>query len=370
MATCSRTTQDELDYRFDGMHKLVSQIHNREDILKGRSSIIEKSCIMLFTKGNLTRIWRTLPQFLNLDIHTIILDDTGSDCLRRIIKDVDSKSNIEYHGLKEQAMTLDKLHKITDQAQMFFCPFGEKYWTLGYCRNYALVLAKLLGFRRVIMIDDDIIFKGTKRIFNILSALSRFDIVGARTTGMPDDSVVGHIIRALGLQPDEFISGQFVGIDTDSMDYYFPNIYNEDWIFFLFQTANTSLGRISEVEQLIYDPFRDFRRKSLFQEFGEIAVDGVFEAVVAKKEMSLLNAKDFWTNVCRERAKLLKELTGAVKSHPNRRTFEMILKGLQRYHLSIHPEQFRLFFGNYLESLSSWHTLLSTLSKYGEIEEN
>jgi hypothetical protein len=286
------------------------------------------------------------------------------------MKHVGSRSNIEYHGLREQAMMLDKLCKITDQVRTFFCPFGKEYWTLGYCRNYALVLAKLLGFQRVIMIDDDIIFRGAKQVFNILSALSRFDIVGARTIGMPDDSVVGHLIRALGLEQDEFISGQFVGIDISAVDYYFPNIYNEDWVFFLFQTATSSLARISEVEQLAFDPFRNFRRKSLFQEFGEIAVDGVFNAVVAKKDLSLLYTKDFWTDVCRERAKLLEELSEVVKSHPNRRVFELILKGLQRYHLSIHPEQFRLFFENYRDSLSDWHTLLSTLSRYGEIEDN
>jgi hypothetical protein len=211
------------------------------------------------------------------------------------------------------------------------------------------------------MIDDDIIFNGAKRIFDVARAQSRFGIVGARTVGMPDDSVVGHIIRALGLQQDEFVSGQFVGIDISEVDFYFPNVYNEDWIFFLFQTTRTSLARISEVEQLVYDPFRNSARKSLFQEFGEIAVDGVFDAIVVKKDISLLRNEEFWIGVCKERTKLIEGLRATVKSHPNRRVFERILKGLQRYYHSVHPEQFRLFFENYLDSLSEWHLFLKDL---------
>jgi hypothetical protein len=128
------TLRDQLDYKFDGIKELVSQINSSQHIPRNKPRI-EEFCVMLFTNGNLNRIRKTLPQFLNLDARTIILDDSRSDRLKQIVKHVGGKPNVEYHGYKEQVMTLNEFHKISTQTQNFFCPFGRNYWTLDYCRN-------------------------------------------------------------------------------------------------------------------------------------------------------------------------------------------------------------------------------------------
>jgi len=324
---------------------------------------------MFFTNGNLSRIRKTLAQFTDKPIRVILLDDTAANDVSEFVKQEYTNTNISYHGSREQSEILQIFEGLTDQTTDFFSAFGRSYWTLGHCRNYAVALAKLLGFERILMVDDDMLVQSYEQVLQVFKLLSRFNIVGAKTFGMADDSVVGHIIRLLGLEQDDFISGQFVGIEVNSVSYYFPNVYNEDWLFFFLEHTKSSLAQYTEVEQLKYDPFERAGRKSLFQEFGEIAVDGVFEAVVYRKNAALLQRRWFWTDICSERKKLLAEIQRMTESLPNGKRFKEIFDALRTYHLSLNPIQFSFFFAEYCRSLDGWHSLLDKLSKYHQCHQ-
>lgn len=55
--------------------------------------------------------------------------------------------------------------------------------------------------------DDDIIIKDVNIIMGMTKLLDNADFVGAKISGMPDHSIVGHIMRELGMKPHEFLSG-------------------------------------------------------------------------------------------------------------------------------------------------------------------
>jgi hypothetical protein len=166
---------------------------------------------------------------------------------------------------------------------------------LSMKRNLALVLARGLGWRRLFFMDDDI--RGVKLIdlHRTVGMLDSYPVAGMRVKEFPDNSVACLANRMTGSIQDVFVSGSVLAVDCAVPLGFFPDIYNEDWLFFYEDVANGRLGRSGGfARQLEYDPFADPLRAAR-QEFGDLLAEGLYAFLHDHKDISKVDTDD-WAN--------------------------------------------------------------------------
>jgi hypothetical protein len=154
--------------------------------------------------------------------------------------------------------------------------FSVRDTDLSMKRNVGLALARMLGWKRIFFLDDDIRDFESADLRETVSMLRRYNTVGMRVTNFPDNSVVCHAHRkTVGFQ-DVLVSGSALAVDCTARIGFFPDIYNEDWFFFHDDAAKGSLGCSGRhATQLRYDPFADPERAAK-QEFGDVLAEGLY----------------------------------------------------------------------------------------------
>jgi hypothetical protein len=153
---------------------------------------------------------------------------------------------------------------------------------LSVKRNVGLLLARMLGWERIFFMDDDIRDLGAAALLETVSLLGgrssgrRYTCAGMSAAEFPDNSVVCHARRAIGEYQDVFVSGSALAVDCTVSFAFFPDIYNEDWLFFYRDAAHGRLaGCAHTATQLRYDPFASPLRAA-GQEFGDVIAEGLY----------------------------------------------------------------------------------------------
>lgn len=143
-------------------------------------------------------------------------------------------------------------------------------------RNLGLVLARLLGWKRLMFLDDDILDLGEDDVAALAAALEDHTVSALIPTKFPDNSVVCHAHRLGGGDQDVFASASGIGVRCDRDDLaFFPNVYNEDWFFFADEAARHRIAKVGESRQIAYDPYHDPARAAL-EEFGDLLAEGLY----------------------------------------------------------------------------------------------
>jgi hypothetical protein len=147
---------------------------------------------------------------------------------------------------------------------------------LSMKRNIGLVLAKMLGWRRIFFLDDDIRDIAFPDLQTTVDMLGSFSAAGMRVTDFPDNSIACHANRMTGGFQDVFISGAALAVNCEENVGFFPDIYNEDWLFFFDAASEGQLGNsYREATQLYYYPFANAQRAA-WQEFGDVLAEGLY----------------------------------------------------------------------------------------------
>jgi hypothetical protein len=151
---------------------------------------------------------------------------------------------------------------------------------LSFKRNLALAMGRMLGWSRVLFLDDDITGVSPEDVRRGSGLLGPFKAVGLRLEGpVFDHSVVCEAYRRSGGSQESFVGGGALIVECDVAlchSAFFPDIYNDDWFFLLdgekglLPTAAT--GR---VVQLPYDPFSSLQR-AVDQELGDVLAEGTY----------------------------------------------------------------------------------------------
>jgi hypothetical protein len=144
-------------------------------------------------------------------------------------------------------------------------------------RNVALLLARQLGWRRLLFLDDDI---QPPPVAEIRRAVSMLGPTGAAMASwpaheFPDNSVACHARRAVGLPQDtSFLAGGCLLVDLTRSLPFFPAVYNEDWLFCWEVVRDRRMAMPGTVDQLPYNPFDPHRAAR--EEFGDVLGEGLF----------------------------------------------------------------------------------------------
>jgi hypothetical protein len=143
-------------------------------------------------------------------------------------------------------------------------------------RNLALLLGHLLGWARVLFLDDDITAVRPGDVRNASGLLDTYSAVGLQIGGFPDHSVVCHAYRQAGGRQQSFIGGGALAVELTRSRSFFPDIYNDDWFFLLDGDKRLRPSAMTgQVVQYPYDPFRNPDRARA-EELGDVLAEGIF----------------------------------------------------------------------------------------------
>ncbi len=192
-------------------------------------------------------------------------------------------------------------------------------WDLPRKRNYALWFARTHGLTKVLLIDDDIRGVSPAILDAGARALDQVIVAGPYVEAFPDLSVVGHAMRHTGEAVQTFLSGSCLFVRAPSARAFFPEIYNEDWLFLLPFVSARSAANVGQVRQIAYDPFKPGVAR--FQEFGEVIADGLYCLLCHGRFAERLDEAT-WQTILSLRRKRLRRLIGGSRRPEQRGALE------------------------------------------------
>lgn len=294
----------------------------------------DEGLIVLFTKDNVDRLEKLDDQYADPPFDVVLLDDSSTESARRSNREFAKNWEITYHGPSDQQ---DTLVELDSKTKMVVSGVNKSGWTLGHHRTYAILMADKTDWNRLLMIDDDIDFGSWQKPKRDFERLDQFPFVGSNIVNMPDSSIVGYLFRASGIIDESFLSGAYLGIRLDAVDYPFPNIYNEDWIWVLRHCSKESIPIFGSVTQLEYDWTTNAVEDALFQEIGEI----VMEAILRADRLGIshrLDSPEFWNRALQWRKNKLRNLEQRTVPSEVADIKSRVLDELYQFHADIYPE--------------------------------
>jgi hypothetical protein len=185
-------------------------------------------------------------------------------------------------------------------ATEFRIASADRSSDLSVKRNLGLLLGLMRGFSKIMFVDDDIRRITPSALVQMTRHLSRHPVASMVSRYFPDNSVVCHARRLVGVNQDVFVSGATLGVNLRAPGLsFFADIYNEDWFFFARHAAARSLPKVGEVQQVEYSPFADPARADQ-QEFGDLLAEGLyaifesFSGLTFEEQLAVASRAGYW----------------------------------------------------------------------------
>jgi hypothetical protein len=263
----------------------------------------DRAAIFIFTRDRPEVLVKTLSSVSQSGYPIYLLDDSVMEA-----NQIENKllSGEDHYLGKEKFQEFTMTYQ-ADRYTFLLREPGNPDWNLGYMRNFALLFAISLGLKQVLFMDDDIVVPYPILIDELFIATTKYPFTGAFIAGMIDDSILGHIASDLGVFNERMLSGGFMAFNPDHVDHFFLNNYNEDWIWLFLHLQGRDYLQKGEVFQVASDPLANYQERVLFQEYGELALDGILD-LFKEENFSDLCSQGFWERMVHERDDYLKAL--------------------------------------------------------------
>jgi hypothetical protein len=231
-------------------------------------------------------------------------------------------------------------------------------------RNIGLVLARMLKWRRILFLDDDIRDIASPDLQTTVDMLGSFSAAGLRVTDFPDNSIVCHANRMTAGFQDVFVSGAVLAVDTAADIGFFPDIYNEDWLFFYDYASKGQLANSGlEATQLCYYPFA-FAQRAAWQEFGDVIAEGLYTLLHLGLDVEQAT-REYWATFLEARRTFLEAvITRLPNAHPQMRAEMLVsVQAAEKCLLTIKPDLCERYVQAWRKDLTDWKR------RAGEIRE-
>jgi hypothetical protein len=197
------------------------------------------------------------------------------------------------------------LPRLLTTALLVGTPFSRRTDT-PVKRNLGLALIHMLGWERVLFLDDDIDDVEPGTVVQAASLLGDYAVVGLENSGFPDNSVVCHANRDTGAHQSTFIGAGAMLSSGSRTTSFFPDIYNEDWFFLLEGTGITRCAMHGKFAQAPFDPYKNPSRAGS-EEFGDCLAEGIF--ALLDVGLTVRDAdRQFWGGFLADRAALIEDI--------------------------------------------------------------
>jgi len=248
---------------------------------------------------------------------------------------------------------------------------------LSIKRNLGLVIARMLGWQRLMFLDDDIYGVSTDNVYALAAGLNDHNVSVLIPNQYPDNSVACHAYRLGGGEQGKFASAGGMGVRCDREDLaFFPNIYNEDWFFFSEEAASHKIARVGVSRQRKYNPYRDPER-AVKEEFGDLLAEGLYARLDVHQDISGVDVA-YWEEFKESRGDFLKRvaesLTRKLDSGLNSEKAQEVRAAqvsIQEARLQlerIDPEVCQKFIDLWQADLAEWRRYLTKLPHIESIE--
>jgi hypothetical protein len=235
---------------------------------------------------------------------------------------------------------------------------------LSMKRNIGLLLARMLGWKRIFFLDDDIRDIDPSDLRRTVSMLGHFSSAGLRAVNFPDNSVVCHAHRLTGAFQGVFVSGSVLAVDCKAPVGFFPDIYNEDWLFFYNDAASGRLASSGHnATQLRYDPFAKPQRAA-WQEFGDVLAEGLY-GLLHEQIVAAHATRDYWAHFLQARRSFLEAIIDRSDSAPTEIRSKMLasVESALKCSIEIQPEVCEHYIRLWQGDLRHWKQTLRELPK-------
>lgn len=181
-------------------------------------------------------------------------------------------------------------------------------------RNLGLMLSHMIGWSRVLFLDDDITRLNPDDVRNASGLLDTHNAVGLQISGFPDHSVVCHAYRQAGGKQQSFIGGGALAVELKRSNSFFPDIYNDDWFFLLDGDKWLQPSAVTgQVTQYPYDPFRSPERARA-EELGDVLAEGIYWLL--DQDRSIIDAdENHWARFLVKRAHFIEGVLEMVEEN-------------------------------------------------------
>lgn len=283
----------------------------------------KKRGIFIFVKDRTENIDRLMATLQPLQLDLFVIDDSFDPSSSKVIREIVCRWQAIYVNAEYYDKFLWVLNIREDNYKFLIRKPGRFDWNLGYVRNLALLICKSLQFEEIAFFDDDIVPDSQEQILDLFNQLSTYNFVGARISGLVDDSIIGHIARKFGATPEsDLLSGGCLFFCPEKISGHFLNIYNEDWIWLLFNSGQFNFKFHGDIYHLIKDPFDQAVEKVKFQEFGEIFLNGIQNQ--NNLDSTNLESQVYWTSIIESRRNYLTFLGNHKAIAENTAIYEII----------------------------------------------
>ncbi len=263
-------------------------------------------------------------------------------------------------GYKHELVDFDTARRLLPEG----CanPNGD----LSAKRNLGLVLARMVGWKRIFFLDDDIRDLRVTDLRTTVAMLDRYRSAGMRVESFPDNSVVCHARRQTGDEQDVFVTGSVLAVDCAGPFNFFPEIYNEDWLFFYDDARTGLLGSSGRsVTQLPYDPFANPQRAKQ-QEFGDILAEGLY-ALLHKNAGPGHATYSYWREFIDARWSLLVDLQKRAEAAGHVEMFEALESAMTSL-IYVQPQMCADYLRTWRDNLSRWHRALPEVPRIDSVD--
>ncbi len=238
--------------------------------------------------------------------------------------------------------------------------------SLSRKRNIGLVVGRMVGWRTILFLDDDIRDVQPDLVRLAAGSLGpAAAAVGLAVRDYPDNSVVCHANRAGGGAQTVFVSGSALLVDVTAAEFgHFPTVYNEDWLFLFDALEAGRVRREGSVRQLRYDPFARPRR-AREEEFGDVVAEGLVAHLEAGGRGVPLKPS-FWTRFLRRREAFLARTTARVAAgepHPRSVAALLALEEATDRCSEIRPAQIIDFLREWRADRQAWRDQLAGVAR-------
>ena len=263
-------------------------------------------------------------------------------------------------GYQHELVDFDTAHRLLPEG----CtnPNGD----LSAKRNLGLILARMSGWKRIFFLDDDIRDLRVSDLRTTVSMLDRYRSAGMRVESFPDNSVVCHARRQTGDEQDVFVTGSVLAVNCVGPFNFFPEIYNEDWLFFYDDVRTKQLGSSGcQAAQLPYDPFSNPQRARQ-QEFGDILAEGLY-ALLHEGAGPEDATRDYWKTFLQARWSLLSTLQQRAEDAGHKEMYHALESATWSL-VYIEPEMCEEYVLTWRSDLSRWREALSLVSQVESVD--
>jgi hypothetical protein len=241
---------------------------------------------------------------------------------------------------------------------------------LSMKRNIGLALARMLRWRRVFFLDDDIKDIAFPDLQTAVNMLQTYSTVGLWVTSFPDNSIVCHANRMTNGKQDVFVSGAALAVDCDADIGFFPDIYNEDWLFFFDNASEKKLANsYLTATQLVYSPFADPQRAA-WQEFGDVLAEGLYGLL--HLDAGIQDATpDYWRSFLEARWAFVEKIISRSDNAPANMRDRMLaaVEHAKKSSLTIKPEICAEYIQRWRQDLDEWKQRVQTIAPQPSVEE-